>query len=66
MKKLKKEIKDNTLMLSTPRELCKECYNWLTQEDVGFYDIPHCSEDDLECRWYLCGDREDCPNFSIL
>ena len=30
--------------LSEPRELCKTCYNWLTQKMVGFNDLPQCSE----------------------
>lgn len=49
--------------LSTPRELCKSCYNWLTQEDVGFNDLPQCSEAKSECRSYLLGYKDTCNRY---
>lgn len=48
--------KDIVRCLSEPRELCKTCYNWLTQEDVGPNDFHQCSESGREsCRGYLLG-----------
>lgn len=48
--------------LSEQRELCKECYNWLTQEDVGEFDFPHCScSDDYDCNRYMYGLCDECP-----
>lgn len=45
---------------------CKTCYNWMTQEDVGFDDIPQCSEPDSECRDYLNGILKNCPKYLNL
>lgn len=53
--------------LSTPREQCKMCQEWLTQEDVGDNDFPHCSMyGDYECRWYLDGSIDECPFYLEL
>lgn len=50
--------------LSEPRELCKTCYNWLTQEDVGFNDFPQCSEGHFaSTRAYLLGNTDVCPKY---
>lgn len=49
--------------LSTPRKLCKTCYEWLTQEDVGDNDFPHCGRDNYECRNYLYGSEDKCPYY---
>lgn len=51
---------------NTPREQCKTCYEWLTQEDVGFNDIPHCTRSDYECKWYLNGSMDECPFYLDL
>lgn len=52
--------------LSTPRELCKDCYNWLTQEDVGFNDLPHCIENTFDCHAYLLGTCDNYPKHLVL
>lgn len=49
--------------LSEPRDLCKTCYNWLTQEDVGFNDLPQCGENDSSCRAYLLGYIDKCNRY---
>lgn len=55
-------IVDIAELLRTPRELCKTCYNWCSQEDVGEYDWPQCSEsDDFDCHDYLIHNRNNCP-----
>ena len=51
---------------SIPRELCKKCYDWCTQEDVGYHDIPHCINSDYCCHDYLLHLRDDCPKFIEL
>lgn len=56
----------NTKQLWKQRRLCKTCYNWNTQEDVGFDDIPQCSEPDSECRDYLNGFLKNCPKYLNL
>lgn len=48
--------------LSTPRELCMNCYNWLTPED----DLPHCLENAYDCRAYLLGTHDNCPKHIVL
>lgn len=53
-------------LLSTPRELCKNCYNWCTQEDVGTNDFPHCIENAYDCRAYLLGTHDNCPKLLVL
>jgi hypothetical protein len=56
--------KDIVRCLSEPRELCKTCYNWLTQEDVGPNDFPHCGESVCEsCRGYLLGRFDNCRRY---
>ena len=45
------------------RELCKTCYNWLSQEDVGFNDLPHCSENRANEADYLNGYCENCDSY---
>ena len=53
--------KDIVRCLSEPRELCKTCYNWLTQEDVGPNDFPQCSESGREsCSGYILGRLDNC------
>lgn len=52
--------------LSTPREQCKTCYEWLTQECVGKNDSPHCTRSDYECRYYLDGSIDECPFYLNL
>lgn len=48
-------------LLRTPRELCFTCYNWCTQEDVGEYDFPQCSEgSSSEAHNYLIGLSDTC------
>ena len=48
-----------------PREKCKHCWNWCTQADVGFNDIPQCScGTDYDAQRYMDGSSEDCPKFS--
>lgn len=47
--------------LSTPRELCKDCYNWCTQEDVGPNDFPQCGEGCHQTHNYLIGLSNTCP-----
>lgn len=50
--------------LSEPRELCKTCYNWCTQEMVGFNDLPQCTEDHYSSvRAYLFGHINVCPKY---
>lgn len=49
--------------LSEPRELCKTCYNWLTQEDVGFNDLPQCSDSDSSTKAYLFGCSDTCKRY---
>lgn len=52
--------------LFTPRELCKDCYNWCTQEDVGPYDFPHCGEGfHPETHNYLIGLSSTCPEHLV-
>jgi hypothetical protein len=58
--------KDNIYCLSHPRDLCKKCYNWLSQEDVGFNDLPGCSESRSGCRDYLLGYKNYCLRFLDL
>ena len=49
-------------LLSTPRELCKTCYNWCSQEDVGPNDWPQCeNSSDFYCYSYLMHYTNDCP-----
>lgn len=50
--------------LSTPRELCINCYNWLTPENN--YDLPHCLENAYDCRAYLLGTHDYCPKNIVL
>lgn len=58
------EEKNIVRCLSEPRELCKKCYNWLTKEDVGFNDLPQCSESRFEsCRSYLLGRSDTCRRY---
>lgn len=52
--------------LSEPRELCKHCYNWLTQEDVGTNDLPQCGDSTSETRSYLFGRKDTCNRFLKL
>lgn len=53
--------------LNNPRELCETCYNWLTQDDVGFNDLPHCVIADCEeCRNYLLGHTKKCSKYLNL
>lgn len=57
---------DTAKRLSTPRELCKNCYNWCTQEDVGPYDFPQCGESCRpETHNYLMGLSETCPKHLV-
>jgi RNase P subunit RPR2 len=57
---------ENNLPNSTQRELCKNCYNWLTQEDVGPHDFPHCQETNrYACLDYLYHRRNDCPEHIV-
>lgn len=57
----------NEVKLYTPRELCKDCYNWNTQEDVGFNDFPNCSEGyRTATRNYLNGLSDICPQHIVL
>lgn len=65
MKPTKKEILELP-QTSIPRELCKKCYDWCSQEDVGEHDIPHCINVDYYCRDYLQNFRNDCPKFIEL
>ena len=51
------------LKLNTPREECKVCYNWNTQEDVGERNFPCCQDSNKpECYNYLMGKINHCPN----
>lgn len=57
---------DNEMVrcLSEPRELCKTCYNWLTQEMVGFNDLPQCSEGGHpSTRDYLLKQSDTCKQY---
>ena len=55
-------MSDVAELLQTPRELCLTCYNWCTQEDVGEYDLPHCSEGiHYEAHNYIIGLSDSCP-----
>lgn len=57
-------MKATVRCLSEPRELCKTCYNWLTQEDVGSRDLPQCSEDHYSSvRSYLFGHSDVCIKY---
>ena len=58
--------KDITFCLSQPRDLCKKCYNWLSQEDVGFNDLPGCSDSRPSSREYLLGYSDNCSKFLDL
>ncbi len=51
--------------LSTPRELCKDCYNWCTQEDMGENDFPQCGEFHPEAHNYLIGSSNTCPKHLV-
>ena len=48
------------------RELCRRCYEWATQEEVGPNDLPGCLHNYFgsTARSYLCGERDDCPYFN--
>lgn len=59
--KIKEE--ENLPKICKPRELCKTCYNWLSQEDVGENDIPHCTDDKSNERHYLNGDCDTCESY---
>lgn len=59
-------IKEDLPQTSIPRELCLKCYDWCSQEDVGWNDIPHCLHDDYRCIDYLRGLTNDCPKFCEL
>jgi hypothetical protein len=50
--------------LSTPRELCMNCYHWLTPENN--MDLPHCLENAYDCRAYLLGICDNCPKHLVL
>ena len=59
------EKKRNISKIEPPRELCKRCREWLTQEDVGFNDIPHCCcEAKFEAHQYMIGMENECKNFN--
>ena len=59
--------KDIVRCLYEPRELCKTCYNWLTQEDVWPNDFPQCSESGREsCSGYLLGRLDNCRGYLNL
>ena len=49
-------------VFSTPRELCMNCYYWLTPED----DLQHCIENSYDCRAYLLGTHDNCPKHLVL
>lgn len=59
--------KDRALLpIFTPRELCKDCYNWYTQEDVGPHDFPKCGESDRDCCLDYLNHRSDfCPKHLV-
>lgn len=52
--------------LSTPREQCKTCQEWLTWEFVDDNDFPHCLRSDYECRCFLDGSMDECPFYLDL
>jgi len=57
---------DIAKQLSTPRELCMDCYNWCTQEDVGENDFPQCGEGcHPETHNYLIGLSNTCPKHLV-
>lgn len=58
--------KNDQKQLWKQREMCKTCYNWMSQEDVGFDDLPQCSEPDSACRDYLNGILKKCPKRLIM
>ncbi len=60
-KNKKSRIDDNLPLTSIPRDLCKTCYDWCSQEDVCFNDIPQCANSDICCKDYLNHIRNDCP-----
>ena len=61
MKKLSKEDKK----CPPPRELCTHCYEWCTQSDVGFNDIPQCASAFRPgVEEYLHGYTDKCPCFN--
>lgn len=51
--------------IQPPRELCKHCTEWSTQDDVGPNDLPGCVHDAFGtlAHSYIIGDRNDCPYF---
>lgn len=50
--------------LFTPRELCKHCIEWVTQEETGFNDFPHCvMGHDYDVDRYLHHQQDTCPRF---
>lgn len=47
-----------------PNDLCWHCINWLTQDDVGPHDFPHCSEShDYDAERYADKMSDNCPKF---
>ena len=55
------KVYDGDIRFPPPREKCKHCRNWLTQEDVGFNDYPHCLvEYDISVSDYMSKLSDDC------
>lgn len=50
-------------LICQQRELCKTCYNWLSQEDVGPNDLPHCSENRANEINFLKGYCDNCDSY---
>ena len=63
---MKANEKDAAKLLSEPRELCKTCYNWLSQEDVGPNDFPHCGAFGYESHNYLIRLTDTCSEYLDL
>lgn len=66
IRSIDERCEDDRKQLWKQRKMCKTCYNWMSQEDVGFDYYPHCSEADSDCIEYLTGRIKKCPKRLIM
>ncbi len=60
----KKWCKEQDKKFLSTCELCGHCMEWLSQDDVGFNDFPHCAiGDKYEAHQYVSGYTNECPYF---
>ena len=51
--------------IEPPRELCKNCREWIDGKDLNFNDIPHCiCERNFEAYQYIIGFANNCKCFN--